>query len=857
MNPLTALGLIAACLSIMLHSRGRLRPARALFGVLVMIGVGKLLEATLGSPAIDNLLFYRDMSPEVYGPGRMAPNTAACFILLGFAGLLLALGHRFCLASQIVSACVALIALFAVVGYMFGVPALYTVVALRPMAVNTSVGLLVSAICLAGVQRCGLVAILREGGPAGAMARSVLPIAVLVPILVGGARLWGEQASLYGLEAGVAISVVANVTLTCGLMAFAIFMIHRSDKARLEREAALRHSQEFAQVGHVHWSDPDPRPTWSEEAFRIHGLSAGSEAPTLLTWPELVHPEDRDGFRDYLATARLTGLEREWRGRVVHPDGEIRQVRVHLAADNIEGERDSLLFGIVPDVMELEVARRRAEHASRAKAAFLANMSHELRTPLNGILGFSELLMGAGLDEEHHEHASLVHRSANALLHLLNDILDFSKIEAGAVEIAPGPTRLADLLQECLSLVQPAARAKGVETFLHLHEDVPACAMVDALRLRQILLNLLGNAVKFTDKGFIALEASRSELGGKDQLVIGIEDTGVGIPADRQQAIFGEFVQADPSVAQRFGGTGLGLSISRRLAKLLGGSLTLESEPGRGTKVELTLPFVPVNKQPARAEPPPPRSEGGSSRILLVEDDLLNQRLATAILNRLGHEVEIAANGVEAVNKMHSFELGESEFDLVFMDLQLPDLDGLTATRQIRQLGPRASSVPIIALSANAYASDVAACLDAGMDAHLAKPFSIQGLTRAVDRWSRREANAAVPSISPEIVESLVPMFLEQCKDAADMVAELQAALDVGPGANPTKLAARVMDTCHQLVGTAASFGQTQLGRVAAETEECLAGLAGTDDFAKAYACVGDLRLQLAAALDAPTSVAA
>ena len=858
MNPMTAVGLVTAGFAIIFQSGAGWRLARPLYWGLFVIGTGKLLEALLGSPAIDNILFYSSMSKEVFGPGRMAPNTAACFLLLGSAGLLLGLSPRSWIASQLLSAGVALIALFAVVGHMLAVAPLYTLSPLRPMAVHTAIGIFISAMCLAGVQRRGLVGILWDGGPAGSMARSVLPIAVLIPLAIGSARLWGQQAGLYGTEAGIAIQVVANVILTCALLAFAIFNVHRTDKARLDREAALTRSQEFAQVGHVHWHEPAPRPVWSREAFRILGITAGSATPSLSAWTEMVHYEDRDSFRAYLATTRATDLDVEWCGRIIRGnDGKIREVRVKLATDDAESSGDGSVFGIIADVTDLERARRDAEHAARAKGAFLANMSHEIRTPLNGVLGFSELLMNAQLDAESHEHAKLVHQSAQALLHLLNDILDFSKIEAGAMNIAPQPTRLPELLQDCVSLIQPAARAKGVAVFLHIHEGIPAWAMIDGLRLRQIALNLLGNAVKFTDKGFIALEAFTQVADGEDRLVIRVHDTGVGIPADRQDAIFAEFAQADPTVGRCFGGTGLGLSISRRLAKLLGGSLTLESEAGRGTKVELNLPLRSVEKIELRNELVPPSNDVRSARILLVEDDPLNQELATTVLTKLGHQVELAIDGVHAVEWMRSFELGETEFDLVFMDIQLPRLDGMAATAQIRLLGPRAKTIPIIGLSANAYASDVAACLDAGMDDHIPKPFNIESLARAVTRWTLGKPTRPAGSVNPDIVSGLVPMFLKQCSVTKRLVVELKQALDAGSGTHLTQLSSEVRQASHKLAGTAASFGRTELGRAAAEAERRLAGLTARSERTEVSTSVDVLYAELAATLSEQSTKAA
>ena len=851
MNPMTAVGLVVVGLAIMVHTQARWRHACPLYCVLVAIGVSKLLEATLGLPAIDNLFFLDgSMSQDAFGPGRIAPNTAICFVLLGAAGLLLGLSPRNWVASQMMSASVAFIALFALTGYLLGAAPLYAMSPLGPMAVHSAVGIFVSAICLAGIQRRGLVTIFWDRGPAGSMARSVLPIAVLTPVAIGAARLWGQQAGLYSLEVGVSLQIVANVILTCALVALAIFKVHRADKTRRERETALTRSQAFAHLGHVHWKDPDPRPIWSGEAFRIFGVSVGSTGLSLAGWTELVHSDDRDGFREYLATVRATGLDAEWCGRIVRvDDNAVRQIRVHLATDDAGDSNHASLFGIVSDVTEIERARRHAEHAARAKGAFLANMSHEIRTPLNGVLGFSELLVNADLEEENHEHAKLVHQSAKALLHLLNDILDFSKIEAGSMDITPEPTCLPELFQDCISLIEPAARAKDVAVLLHLRQDIPAWAMVDGLKLRQIALNILGNAVKFTERGFIAMEASCHEVDGKSRLIVRIQDTGVGIAANRQEAIFAEFVQADPTVGRCFGGTGLGLSISRRLAELLGGALTLRSELGRGTTVELDLPMVPAQMIDVREQALVQACEPRSARILLVEDDPLNQKLAITVLTRLGHQVELAADGLDAVDKMQRFERRESEFDLILMDIQLPKLDGMAATTQIRLLGPRSKIVPIIGLSANAYANDVAACLENGMDDHLAKPFSTAGLAHVIARWAQPASQQVAGNVAPEIASDLQPMFLDLCSVTRLLVLELKQALEAGSGNHLAKLVSEVKQASHKLAGTAASFGRTELGSVAKEAEDSLADLTDTSMCTQASSSVDALLAELTATL--------
>jgi signal transduction histidine kinase/ActR/RegA family two-component response regulator len=556
----------------------------------------------------------------------------------------------------------------------------------------------------------------------------------------------GEQGEVLGTFAiyrqrvgGPTSDDVTFMQSAAELASLAIGRTRSEEALRAARDAAEEANRQALQaermsgIGHWRYDIATGAFALSEQMYRIYGLEA--DGPDAETFDPIAfcHPDDRERMiaeREANVGQGAPPLEL----RIVRPDGEVRHV---IRRDTVELDaegRPVARFGTLQDVTEtklaeaeLEDARRKAEAAAAAKSAFLANMSHELRTPLTSITGFARLIEEqTQLPEDARRYTRRIRDASEALLAIINDVLDFSKLESGRIDLERHPLAVGRLVEEVAGLVSVQASAKALALEFETDAEVPAQVMGDVARLRQVLLNFLSNAVKFTDAGSVRIRSSYDAE--RQRLRVAVTDTGRGIEPDAVERIFERFTQADVSINRTHGGTGLGLAISKGLIELMGGELGVETQPGEGSTFWFEVPAAPSSVSVEAPQEELTALDGGL-HILVVDDTAVNRELVRLMLEPLGVKVQEASGGAEAVQSAMN-----TRFDLILMDVRMPGVDGLEAAQVIRGASPVNGSTPILALTADVQPENAAACRSAGMNEVLAKPIVPQQLLTAIAR---------------------------------------------------------------------------------------------------------------------------
>lgn len=550
-------------------------------------------------------------------------------------------------------------------------------------------------------------------------------------------------------------------------------------------EARLSEAQKIAKIGNWEFNYITEELYWSEEMYRIFNVDPDTFTPTSERNLALYHPEDQELIVRMVNEAKQ-GDSINLDLRVVLSEDTHKFVNLHgfLQFDK-EGKVEKF-YGTVQDInqrklveKELTEAKMMAEESGKIKEQFLANMSHEIRTPMNAIIGFTKLLLNhpEQLNPEQQKYINFISNAGENLLVIINDILDFSKIQSGKFELEQTDFILPDVTSNVLNLFRARAKEKDVELLEVIEDDVPFNLVGDPVRLNQVLVNVISNALKFTEKGYVKLSIKALRQSNSKALVrFIVQDTGIGIPDDKIETVFESFTQASSDTTRKYGGTGLGLTIVKKIVNLQKGEISVESKLGRGTSFIIDLPFKKSDLEPSAIIVDSSASEVSKKgnlpviKVLMAEDNEMNQELSKVVFKDIGWDLEIAENGKVVLEK-----LKKSSYDIILMDIQMPEMDGYEATLKIRsEFKPPASEIPIMAITAHALNSEINKCLAAGMNDYLSKPFKTPDLIAKVTALVSKKSLVYEDKEDNNVIETVTEAPVEDSFEENKKVAEVE-----------------------------------------------------------------------------------